>query len=108
VLGALLGFLASRMLFLQAATLIPWGVAALAVGALSRDPRQALTAGAVYGFTLGLSFMTFGYNGTDPLLGKVPFFVIIAVVSAVFGVALSLAGRWFAMWLGGARGGVAR
>jgi hypothetical protein len=36
-LGVALGFLASRMLFLQAATLVPWAVAAILVGAICRD-----------------------------------------------------------------------
>jgi hypothetical protein len=94
-LGVVLGFLASRMLFLQGATLIPWAVAAVVVGSISRDRRQALASGAAYGFALGFSFIAFDYSGADPLLAKIPFFAILGVVSAVFGAALSLAGQWF-------------
>ena len=93
-LAVLLGFLATRMLFLQWATLIPWAVAAVVVGAISRDRREALAGGAAYGFALGFSFTAFGYGGSDPLLGKVPFFAILGVVSAAFGMALSLAAHW--------------
>lgn len=98
-IGVLLGFLAARMLFLQWATLIPWAVAAVAVGFISRDRREALAGGAAYGFALGFSFTAFGYSGADPILGKVPFFAILGAVSAACGVALSLAGHWLLMRL---------
>ncbi len=94
VLGVGLGFLASRTLFLQWASLIPWAVAGLVVGALSIDRRQALAIGAAYGFALGFSFIAFDYNGADPVFTRVPFFAIIGAVSACFGAALSLAGQW--------------
>jgi hypothetical protein len=98
-LGVVLGFLGSRLLVLRWATLIPWGIAGLAVGAISRDRRQALVAGTLYGFALGFTFMAAGYTGADPLLGKVPFFAIIGVVCAPFGLALSLVGWWLMMRL---------
>ena len=91
-LGLVLGFLAARMQFLGWATLIPWAAAALLVGAVSRDWRQALAAGVAYGFVLGFAFTAFAYAGADPVLGKVPFFATLGVVSAGFGAALSLAG----------------
>ena len=97
-LGVVLGFLGSRLL-LQWATLIPWGIAALAVGAICQEQRQALVAGAGYGFALGFTFMAAGYAGIDPLLGKVWFFAIIGVVSAAFGVALSIAAQWLTVRL---------
>ena len=107
-LGVVLGFLGSRLLFLQWATLIPWGVAALAVGGISKDRRQALVAGAGYGFALGFTFTAAGYGGADPLLGKVPFFAIFGLVSAAFGVALSLAGQWLMLRLRTRSGGGSR
>lgn len=93
VLGVVLGFFASRMLFLQWATLIPWAVAGLAVGAACVDRRQALAVGAAYGFVLGFSFIAFDYQGADPVLTRVPFFAIIGVVSAGCGAALGLVGQ---------------
>ena len=94
--GIVLGFLASRLLFLQAATLIPWAVAGLLIGALCGTSKAALAAGAVYGFALGFSFTAFGYTGADPILGKLPFFALLGAVSAVFGAVLSAAGLWLA------------
>ena len=94
--GVALGLLASRLLFLQAATLIPWALAGLLIGALCRSSREALAAGAVYGFALGFSFTASGYAGADPILGKLPFFALLGAVSAVFGAALGVAGLWLA------------
>jgi hypothetical protein len=94
--GIVLGVLASQMLFLGVATLIPWGVAGLVVGAICRDWRQAVAAGAAYGFVLDFSFIAFDYNGADPVVTKVPFFAMIGMVRALFGLALGLAGRWLA------------
>jgi hypothetical protein len=95
-LGILLGVLGSRMLFLQWATLIPWGLVAVVVGVLARDRGQAIVDGAVYGFALGFSFMVAGYGGTDPVVAKAPFFAIIGLVSAGFGAVLSLAAQFVA------------
>ena len=81
-LAVMLGFLGSRLPFLQWATLVPWGVAALVVGGISQDRRQALLSVAAYGFALGSSFMAAGYSGADPLLGKVGVFAIVGVVCA--------------------------
>ncbi len=85
--------------------LIPWGIAALAVGGICQDRRQSLVAGAAYGFALGFTFMAAGYGGADPLLGKVPFFAIIGVASAAFGAAMSLMGHWLTKRMRSASGG---
>lgn len=107
VLGVGLGFLASQMLFLQWATLIPWAVAGLVVGGVSVDRRQALAIGASYGFALGFSFIAFDYRGADPVLTRVPFFAIIGAVSSCFGAALSLGGEWVGARLRTRPGGTA-
>ena len=105
ILGAILGFLASQLLVLQWATLIPWALAAGVVGAIARTPREALVSGVAYGFALGFSFTAFGYAGADPLLAKVPFFAALGVVSAAFGAALSLATHWLGARLRSRPGG---
>ena len=94
VLGLVLGYAGSQLLNLQWATLIPWALGGLAVGAVCRVRSEALVAGLAYGFVLGFSFMVVGYNGTDPIVGKLPFFAIIGVVSAAFGGVLAFVG-WF-------------
>ena len=107
-LGVMLGFLGSRLLFLGWATLIPWGIAGLVVGAISQDRRQALAGGAAYGFVLGFTFTAAGYGGADPLLSKVPFFAVLGLVSAAFGIALSLGGHWLTIRLRTPSGGGSR
>jgi hypothetical protein len=107
-LGVVLGFVGSRLLFLQAATLIPWGIAGLVVGAISQDRRQALVGGAAYGFVVGFTFTAAGYGGADPLFSKIPFFAIFGLVSAAFGIALSLVGHWLTIRLRTASGGGSR
>jgi len=94
LVGLVFGYAGSQLLSLQWATLIPWALGALSVGALCRSQREALIVGAAYGFVLGFSFMIAGYNGTDPVAGKVPFFAIIGIVSAAFGAGASFVGWW--------------
>jgi hypothetical protein len=93
LIGLLLGFLGSHLLVLGWLTLIPWGLAALAVGAVCRGPREAGIAGAAYGFVLGFSFTAFGYQGADPIVSKLPFFAALGLFSAVFGMAGGLIGQ---------------
>ncbi len=107
-LGAVLGFLGSRLLFLQWATLIPWGIAGPVVGAISQDRRQALVGGAAYGFIVGFTFTAAGYGGADPLLSRVPFFDVLGLVSAAFGMALGLVGHWLRIRLRTASDGGSR
>ena len=107
-LGVMLGFLGSRLLFLGWATLIPWGIAGLVVGAISQDRRQALAGGAAYGFVLGFTFTAAGYGGADPPLSKIPFFAVLGLVSAAFGIVLSLVGHWLTIRLRTASGGGSR
>ncbi len=92
VAGGVLGLAASQLRFLQAFTLLPWGVAALVVGYASRDTRAAIGNGASFGFVLGLLFMVGGYGGSDPVASKLPFFAVLGVVSAVAATVLSILG----------------
>lgn len=70
IIGMLLGFLASKMLFLQWITLIPWGLAGLVVGYVSNSRKQSVINGGSYGFLLGFVFMMGQYTGHDPLPPK--------------------------------------
>jgi hypothetical protein len=92
VVGAILGFTSSRFLFVGSwLSLIPWGIAGLALGAWC-ERREALIDGAVYGFVIAFVFMLSGYSGSASMISRVPFFVIIGVVGAVCGLVLGFLG----------------
>ncbi|HVT00748.1 MAG TPA: hypothetical protein VHE53_00765 [Patescibacteria group bacterium] len=93
ILGIILGFLATKVLTLQVLTVIPWGLAALIIGYLSNNRKESIKNGLAYGFFLGFVFMVANYNGADPVATKIPFFVLMGVVSAVFGAVLSIIGN---------------
>lgn len=94
IVGLVLAYAGVLVLGLQWATFIPWGLAGLALGAVCRSRREALAAGAVYGFVLGFTFMVAGYSGADPVAGKLPFFAVIGAVSAVAGAVAAFVGWW--------------
>jgi len=94
VLGALLGLLAARATFFGVWTLVPWGVAAVALG--YRAPiRTAATAGTAYGFVLGVTFMLAVYTGAEPVVRKLAGFGALGLVAAACGSIASVAGAWF-------------
>ena len=84
-----MGYLSSKMLFLQWFTLIPWGLAALFIGYSSKNKKQAVVNGSVYGFFLGFVFLVFQYSGIDLLITKILPFILLGIVSAICGMLLS-------------------
>ncbi len=92
IVGAVLGFLGSRVVFVGSAlSLIPWTVVGLVLG-LWCGVRQSLWVGAAFGFSLAFFFMATGYTGSAPLLTRVPFFALIGLAGAVCGTAVVLLG----------------
>ncbi len=91
-LGISLGFLSSKMLFLQWFTLIPWCIAAVIIGYFSKNKKASLINGAIYGFLLGFIFMMGQYTGSDPLTTKLFPFAVLGLVSAIFAMLLSFVG----------------
>lgn len=91
ILGAILGASGPHYASLGWYSLVPWGLVALAIGFWCSKP-QSLYAGALYGFCLCFSFMIAGYNGTASLTSRLPFFVVIALLGAVCGIAVSVTG----------------
>ena len=89
VVGIVLGFISSRLLFLQGLTLLPWGITALLIGYFSKSQRLALINGLGYGFFLGFIFILAGYTGSEPVITKMQFFVLLGIVSAICGAVLS-------------------
>ncbi len=76
-LGVLLGWTAAHFLSLQWWTLVPWGLAAVALG---------YRASMCFVFTLAT------YGGAAPAITRVPFFMILGLVGAVCGLLLALLG----------------
>lgn len=95
VIGIILGFVAAKMQFLQWATLLPWGIVGLVIGTFGKTKKESAILGAVYGFFLGFAFMFGVYQGSAPIVTRIPFFTIIGLVSALCGSILSLLGSLF-------------
>jgi hypothetical protein len=91
IVGILIGLLGPQYVFLGPYSLIPWGLVALALG-LWCNKRESLVAGALYGFCLSLAFLIAGYTGTDSLISRLPFFIVLAAFGAICGLALSVTG----------------
>jgi hypothetical protein len=91
VVGIVVGAAGPQYVFLGPYSLIPWGLIALALG-LWCNKRESLVAGALYGFCLSLSFLIAGYTGTESLVSRLPFFIVLAAFGAICGIALSVTG----------------
>src|SRR5437879_9463124 len=75
--GLLLGWGAAHALFLHWWTLVPWGLAALALGYRAGKGEGAI-AGALYGFVLCFVFTLASYGGAAPAITRIPFFTVLA------------------------------
>ena len=95
LVGIVLGIVASRFLCVGSAlSLIPWAIAGLLIGLWCLTYKQAVAAGALYGFLLAFSFMLAGYQGIDPVMSKLGFFAIFGVIGAVCGLGLGVSGAF--------------
>ena len=95
LVGIALGIIASRYLFVGSAlSLFPWAIAGLLIGLWCPTYREAIAIGALYGFLLAFSFMLAGYQGTAPVLTRLPFFALLGLVGAVCGIGLGLIGSF--------------
>jgi hypothetical protein len=95
IVGALLGVIGAKYLFVGSGiSLLPWALVGLIVGYYCLDRRRAAYNGAVYGFFLTFSFMISGYSGSEPLLTRIPFFILLGLAGALCGIFLSLPGYW--------------
>src|SRR5207248_10430947 len=90
-LGLLLGWAATHALSLQWWTLVPWGLAAVALGYRANRARATI-AGALYGFVLCFVFTLAGYGGAGAATTRIPVLTALGPVGAVGGVGCCLAG----------------
>ena len=94
IVGLILAFIASHVLFVGSArTLIPWGIAGLILGWWGKNKKHSLLIGAIYGFVLSFSFMSFGYTGKVPYITRIPPFIILGLFGAVCGLILGIGGQ---------------
>src|SRR5947207_14762967 len=82
VVGALFGLAGPHYLFLGWFSLIPWGIAGLALGYWS-ERRERFWVGLLYGFALCFSFIIAGYTGNASLVTPLPLFALVGEVGAV-------------------------
>jgi len=92
LVGALLGTIGARYLFVGSAlSLVPWGIAGLAIGYWG-DSRASMINGAAYGFALTFVFLVAGYTGSASLLSRLPFFALLGLFGAICGLVLGILG----------------
>ncbi len=93
IVGLLTGLVSAHSLFAHSATAIYfWGVIGLILGLFAPYPKVQ-KIGLVYGFTMMLSFLLFGFQGkSDKLLNFTALAVGLSVVSALCG--------WLSVFLG--------
>ena len=92
IVGAVLGILAAHALFLGWWTLVPWGIAGIALG--YKFKQGFVVTGIVYGFALVFVFMIGQYTGERPLIGRLPGFALFGLFGAVCGLILTTIGAF--------------
>ena len=92
--GVVLGVTCARWVWVgSGASLAPWAVAALALGAAASGRGTAVLASALYGFVLSVSFMVAGYDGHASMWARTWFFTLLGVVGACCAAALGALGH---------------
>jgi len=95
VIGVVVGVIGARFLFVGSAlSLIPWSIVGLVIGWWSKPLKGALVNGGLYGFFLAFSFMAAVYQGSAPIVSRIPFFATLGLVGAVCGLILSVIGNF--------------
>ncbi|GAB3808905.1 hypothetical protein GCM10028798_35770 [Humibacter antri] len=88
--GVGLGALSGRILFGGTAwNLIPWAIAAIAIGLIVYDRRTALLASAIYGYLLVAAFLYAANTGNSTVAGRILFALALALVGPVCSITLT-------------------
>jgi hypothetical protein len=94
--GVLLGLI-SYYYFYGWYDIFPWAVVALLVGYISKDRRDSLINGAIFGYFLFLVYIFAGYKnktGTSGFINFILFDLFFSVVGALAGIIGSFIGNW--------------
>jgi hypothetical protein len=95
VIGAVLGIIGSKYLLVGSSlSLIPWGIINILIGWFSQTNKWAIINGVAYGFSLCFMFMLAGYSGADPVVTKIPFFILIGLFGALCGHTIACVSRF--------------
>ena len=93
--GIVFGILSSRYVLVGSAlSLVPWGIAGVLLGLWCPLFQEAVPIGALYGFLVAFTFMAAGYQGSAPILTRLPFFAILGIVGAICGIVLGVIGSF--------------
>jgi len=94
LVGLGLGALSGRILFNGTVwNLIPWGIAALAIGVVARGWRTALLASACYGYLLVAAFLYVANAGNVALWQRILFAAALALIGPVCAIPLTAVAR---------------
>ena len=94
--GIVMAFISAHYLFSgDARSVFPWAILALLVGLSTRNRREALYAGGIYGYILSFSFLWFDKSGPTSLHQFGQLMVVIGLVS-LFGALCGLLLSWLA------------
>lgn len=95
LVGVILGGVVSKYLFVGSyLNLIPWGIVGIGFGWWSDSKKHAIRNAGVYGFVLSFVFMFIGYQGSAPIISRIPFFAVLGLVGLVCGSLLGLIGSF--------------
>jgi hypothetical protein len=76
---------------------IPWVIAALITGYLSKTRRDCIINGAVFGYFLFLVYISIGYSGKTDVSAMMHFILFdvgFSLLGAAAGIAGAFAGNW--------------
>ena len=93
--AVLLGFLCLKIRLHGWLNLIPWTIAALIIGYMSKTKKASLINGAVFGYFLFASYIFFGYRG-DTAPGPYATFLLFTIGFSLIGAFAGLIGSYLA------------
>ncbi len=95
LLGIACGFVSTHIISIGWLNLGFWAIAGVALGLFSAQKKVAIWNGAVFGFTLSMSFLLSGFGGTsDKFGGFLLFSFLLSFVGILGGLITVFGGYW--------------